>query len=76
MNLLGTIAGSAVEVALDTTWLEEIAEEAIAGTVVAGVETRVVVEGVELASVTNDTEVGRLVEEVAAATAASRFEAW
>ena len=48
MNLLGTIAGSAVEVALDTTWLEEIAEEAIAGTVMAGVETRVVVEGVEL----------------------------
>ena len=66
MNLEGTIAGSAVEVALDTTWLEEIAEEAIAGTVV---------EGVELVTFTNDTEVGRL-EEVAAATAASRFEAW
>ena len=65
MNLQG-IAGSAVEVALDTTWLEEIAEEAIAGTVV---------EGVELVTFTNDTEVGRL-EEVAAATAASRFEAW
>ena len=65
MNLEGTIAGSAVEVALDTTWLEEIAEEAIAGTVV---------EGVELVTFTNDTEVGRL-EEVAAATA-SRLEAW
>ena len=75
MNLQGTLAGSAVEVVLDTTWLEEIAEEAIAGTVMAGVETRVVVEGVELVTVTNDTEVGRL-EEVAAATAASRLEAW
>ena len=63
MNLQGTIAGSAVEVALDTTWQEEIAEEAIAGTVV---------EGVELVTVTNDTEVGRLEE----ATAASRLEAW
>ena len=72
MNLQGTIAGSAVEVALDTTWLEEIAEEAIAGTVMAGVETRVVVEGVELVTVTNDTEVGRLEE----ATVASRLEAW
>ena len=75
MNLEGTIAGSAVEVALDTTWLEEIAEEAIAGTVMAGVETRVVVEGVELVTVTNDTEVERL-EEIAAAAAASRLEAW
>ena len=75
MNLHGTIAGSAVEVALDTTWQEEIAEEAIAGTVMAGEETRVVVEGVELGTVTSDTEVGRL-EEVAAATAASRLEAW
>ena len=74
MNLQGTIAGSAVEVALDTTWLEEIAEEAIAGTVMAGVETRVVVEGVEL--VTTDTEVEGLVGEVAVATAASRLEAW
>ena len=73
MNLQGTIAGSAVEVALDTTWLEEIAEEAIAGTVMAGVETRVVEGGMEL--VTSDAGVGRL-EEVSAATAASRLEAW
>ena len=74
MNLLGT-AESAVEVALGTTWQGEIVEEPITGTVMAGVETRVVVEGVELVTVTNGTEVGRL-EEVAAATAASRFEAW
>ena len=74
MNLLGT-AESAVEVALGTTWQGEIVEEAITGTIMAGVETRVVVEGVELVTVTSDTEVGRL-EEVAAATAASRLEAW
>ena len=73
MNLLGT-AESAVEVALGTTWQGEIVEEPITGTVMAGVETRVVVEGVELVTFTNDTEVGRL-EEVAAATA-SRLEAW
>ena len=73
MNLLGT-AESAVEVALGTTWQGEIVEEPITGTVMAGVETRVVVEGVELVTVTNGTEVGRL-EEVAAATA-SRLEAW
>ena len=73
MNLLGT-AGSAVEVALGTTWQGEIVEEAITGTIMAGVETRVVVEGVEL--VTTDTEVERLVGEVAAAATALRFEAW
>ena len=42
MNLLGT-AESAVEVALGTTWQGEIVEEAITGTIMAGVETRVVV---------------------------------
>ena len=72
MNLLGT-AESAVEVALGTTLEEEIVEEAIAGTVMAGVETRVVEGGMEL--VTSDAGVGRL-EEVAAAAAASRLEAW
>ena len=45
MNLLGTIAGSAVEVALGTTLQEETVEEAITGTVMAGVETRVVEGG-------------------------------
>ena len=73
MNLLGT-AESAVEVALGTTWQGEIVEEGITGTIMAGVETRVVVEGVEL--VTTDAEVERLVGEVAAAATALRFEAW
>ena len=40
----------------------------------AGVETRVVVQGVKL--VTTDAEVERLVGEVAAAATALRFEAW
>ena len=73
MNLLGT-AESAVEVALGTTWQGEIVEEPITGTVMAGGETRGVVEGVEV--VTTDAEVERLVEEVAAAATASRLEAW
>ena len=74
MNLLGTIAGSAVEVELGKTLEEEIVEEAIAGTVVAGVETRVVEGGMEL--VTSDAGVGRPIEEGTAVAAASRLEAW
>ena len=70
MNLLGT-AESAVEVALGTTLEEEIVEGAIAGTVMAGVETRVVEGGMEL--VTSDAGVGRPIGEVAAAATASRL---
>ena len=60
MNLLGTIAGSAVEVELGKTF---------AGTVVAGVETRVVEGGMEL--VASDAGVGRPIEEGTAVAAAT-----
>ena len=69
---LGTTAESAVEDALDTLG-EAAMEEVITGAVMAGVDTREVVEGVEL--VTTDAEVGTVVGEVTA-VAAARLEAW
>ena len=70
---LGTTAESAVlEDALDTTG-EAVMEDIITGTVMAGVDTREVVEGMEL--VTPDAEVGRVVGDETA-VAAARLEAW
>ena len=70
---LGTTAESAVlEDALVTTG-ETVMEEVITGAVMAGVDTREVVEGVEL--VTTGAVVGTFVGEVTVATAL-RFEAW
>ena len=70
---LGTTAESAVlEDALDTTG-EAVMEDVITGTVMTGVDTREVVEGVEL--VTTGAEVGTVVGEVTA-VAAARLEAW
>ena len=70
---LGTTAESAVlEDALDISG-ETVMEEVITGAVMAGVDTREVVEGVEL--VTTGAEVGTVVGEVTA-VAAARLEAW
>ena len=69
----GTAAESAEEDALETTGEgEEMLEGAITGTEMAGVDTREVVEGVEM--VTTGAVVGRVVGEVTA-VAAARLEA-
>ena len=70
---LGTTAESAVlEDAQDTSG-ETVTEEVITEAVMAGVDTREVMVGVEL--VTTDAVVGRVVGEVTA-VAAARLEAW
>ena len=70
---LGTTAESAVlEDALDTSG-ETVMEEVITGAVMAGVDTREVVEGVEL--VTTGEVVGTVAGEVTA-VAAARLVAW
>ena len=69
-----TIADSTVEVAVDPSVQgEEITEEDISGTVMAGEVTREVVEGMEL--VATETVAGRVVGDVTA-VAAARLEAW
>ena len=70
---LGTNAESAVlEDAQDTSG-ETVTEEVITGAVMAGVDTREVMVGVEL--VTTDAVVGRVLGEETA-VAAARLEAW
>ena len=70
---LGTTAESAVLEDTPVTTGETVMEEVITGAVMAGVDTREVVEGMEL--VTPDAEVGRVVGDETA-VAAARLEAW
>ena len=69
-----TIADSTVEVEVDPIVQgEEVTEEDITGTVMAGVVTREVVEGMEL--VATEAVVGSVLGDVTA-VAAARLEAW